>query len=129
LAKCKAETPIFHFNTRVKAFKKLFRETKLGSLRYRPYFLSPVPLLQFIVYLITEVSAKIFKNPKYLREEFDLKDGGLMAIDWVLDRDGTAYPVLDKTGCPTKPILLLIPGLSGGNNNLYTLSVLRKAQK
>jgi predicted alpha/beta-fold hydrolase len=52
-----------------------------------------------------------------------------MAIDWSVDRDGTAFPVLDNNGCPKKPILLIIPGLSGGNNNLYTLSVLRKAQK
>jgi predicted alpha/beta-fold hydrolase len=52
-----------------------------------------------------------------------------MAIDWSVDRDGTAFPVIDANGRPTKPILLIFPGLSGGNNNLYTLSVMRKAQK
>jgi len=50
-----------------------------------------------------------------------------MAIDWAVDRDGTSSPVLDDNCQPLKPILLIIPGLSGKNNNLYTLSVLCKA--
>lgn len=42
-----------------------------------------------------------------------------MAIDWSVDRDGTAFPVLNNNGCPKKTILLIIPGLSGGNNNFF----------
>jgi uncharacterized protein len=37
--------------------------------------------------------------------------------------------VFDKNGKPTKPIMILVPGLSGQNDNLYTVSVWRKATK
>lgn len=46
-----------------------------------------------------------------------------MALDWTIDIEGNALPVMDKDGKPTKPILIIVPGLSGGNDNLYTVSV------
>jgi predicted alpha/beta-fold hydrolase len=64
-----------------------------------------------------------------VREEFVLSDGGLMALDWTIDQDGNALPVFDKDGRPTKPILIVVPGLSGANDNLYTVSVWQKARK
>lgn len=70
-----------------------------------------------------------FFPPKYEREEFDLADGGVMAIDWTVEDDGTAYPQEGKDGKLTKPILLLLPGLSGGNDNLYTISLMEIAKK
>jgi len=50
-----------------------------------------------------------------------------VALDWSVERDGTGLPITGKDGKLTKPILLILPGLSGGNNNLYTVSVMRRA--
>jgi predicted alpha/beta-fold hydrolase len=82
-----------------------------------------------LVYLLSELYVRSFKSPKYIREEFKLQDGGLAALDWSVDRDGTALPITGPDGKLTKPILILLPGLSGGNDNLYTVSVMRRAQK
>ena len=123
------ERPLFFYNKKVAAFNKLFEETKLGRITYRPYFMSPSPFFQFLSYLTTELFVQTFRKPNFVREEFELQDGGLMALDWTIDDDGTAFPQLDKDGRPTKPILIVIPGLSGSNDNLYTLSVLNKGRK
>ena len=82
-----------------------------------------------MVYLASEAYVRSFKSPRYYREEFKLKDGGLVALDWSEERDGTALPITGQDGKLTKPILIILPGLSGGNNNLYTVSVMRRAQK
>ena len=54
---------------------------------------------------------------------FKLEDGSTVGIDWNVDKDGTGRPH------PTNknPILLLFPGLSGGNRNLYTIEMVRTA--
>jgi predicted alpha/beta-fold hydrolase len=64
-----------------------------------------------------------------VREEFTLKDGGLMALDWTIEHDGSALPIADDDGNLTKPILIIVPGLSGANDNWYTMSVMLRARK
>lgn len=86
------ERPVFFYNNKVTSFNKLFAETKLGKITYRPYFMSPTPFLQFFSYLTTELFVQSFRKPNFVREEFELKDGGLMALDWTIDEDGTAFP-------------------------------------
>ena len=61
-------------------------------MTYQFHFLAPTPFLQFIIYLSMETFIQVFFPPKYVREEFNLKDGGIMAIDWSVESDGTAYP-------------------------------------
>jgi predicted alpha/beta-fold hydrolase len=85
------------------------------------------PLFQFLVYLVYENFCQIFFPTKFVREEFDLEDGGIMAIDWAIEKDGTSHPVTGNDGKLTKPLLLLFAGLGGGNNNLYTLNLVYKA--
>ena len=80
-----------------------------------------------MIYLTSELYVRQFRSPKFVREEFNLKDGGLAALDWSVERDGSALPVVGADGMLTKPILILFPGLSGGNDNLYTVSVMRRA--
>ena len=123
------ERPVFFYNKKVTLFNKLLEETRLKRISYRPYVMAPNPFMQFFFYLTTELFIQTFKSPKFVREEITLKDGGLVALDWSIEKDGTAYPVRDSNGRPTKPILIVFPGLSGENNNLYTISVLRKARK
>jgi predicted alpha/beta-fold hydrolase len=60
---------------------------------------------------------------KFDRDLIKLKDGGTAGVDWNIDEDGSGRPKPNEK----KPILLLYPGLSGGNKNLYTLSLARQA--
>jgi predicted alpha/beta-fold hydrolase len=68
---------------------------------------------------------------KYDRELFKLSDGGTIALDWHIDEsDGipSAIGEEDFYHLPSKrPILCLISGLSGGNDNLYVYSMVKEA--
>ena len=68
---------------------------------------------------------------KYDRELFKLSDGGTIALDWHIDESGGipfAIGEEDSYHMPSKrPILCLISGLSGGNDNLYVYSMVKQA--
>ena len=51
------------------------------------------------------------RSEKFERELLILKDGGTAGVDWSVNDDGIGKPPPGDT----KPILLLYPGLSGGN--------------
>jgi predicted alpha/beta-fold hydrolase len=51
-----------------------------------------------------------------------------MGIEWYVRADGSGRPTLLEQK-HTNPILLLLPGLGGGSNNLYTHSLAAEAQK
>ena len=52
-----------------------------------------------------------------------MSDGGTVGIDWNMHPYGSGRPTDDDN----KPILLLYPGISGCNNNLYTLNIGKEA--
>ncbi len=62
---------------------------------------------------------KIKYPMKYDRELFKLSDGGTIALDWIRDDQNFKR---DR-----RPILCLISGLSGGNDNLYLFSTIKAA--
>jgi predicted alpha/beta-fold hydrolase len=66
---------------------------------------------------------------KYDRELFRLSDGGTIALDWHIDEaGGRPQPIGEEYGLSiksTKPILCMISGLSGGNDNLYVYSMVK----
>lgn len=64
---------------------------------------------------------RFFEKPKD-RELMTAKDGGTMGVDWYIDKDGEGRPSR-LSGSRAKPLLLLVPGLGGGSNNLYTHSL------
>ena len=65
------------------------------------------------------ISTKIKFPLKYDRELFKLSDGGTIALDWRSDEH--------KLKRDTRPILCLVSGLSGGNDNLYLYSTIKAA--
>jgi len=79
------------------------------------------PPAQFFCYVVRELISKKLFPPKYRRETFLLSDGGTMGIDW---NDG-----LSVNDDGNKPILLLFPGLSGGNDNLYLTSLMNRLSR
>ena len=53
-----------------------------------------------------------------------------MGIDWsVSPYDGTSKPVIGADGKIKKPVLILFPGLGGGADNSYTISLETQALK
>jgi predicted alpha/beta-fold hydrolase len=57
---------------------------------------------------------------------FELSDGGEVALDWFM------CPDKDKTinrETSTKPLLVLIPGLTGDHTKMYMISSIKAAHK
>lgn len=76
------------------------------------------------MFIAVELLLKLVYPIKYERELFKLEDGGTIALDWVVDHEG---------GLPRKlsarPVVCLMSGLSGGNNNLYLYCLMKEATR
>ena len=89
-------------------FKKFVEKSQITSLEYEHFFLSPTPAWQGFIYLLIEIFYENLFPTKFERELFKLKDGGTIGLDW----DGG---IPDPKVPPTKPILIIAPGLGGGS--------------
>jgi predicted alpha/beta-fold hydrolase len=95
------------------------QNTGLDQVVYRPWTFGVTPTLQSIFYLIKDNVGKKCRKLHFDRELLTLSDGGTGGIDWNMQPYGSGRPSDDEN----KPILLLYPGISGCNNNLYTLNI------
>ena len=99
-------------------------KTNIANMTYTPYMLTLNGHWQAFIYMCCESVLKLYYPIKYEREIFVLSDGGTIALDWTVDHEG---------GLPTKgssrPILCLVSGLSGGNDNLYLYSMMKAAMQ
>jgi abhydrolase domain-containing protein 1/3 len=91
-------------------------------MEYTPWILTLNGCTQCLIYVLFEIRMKLFFPIKYEREIIKLSDGGQLALDWQIDHEG-GLPLRDSA----RPILACIPGLSGGNDNGYLYSMMRKA--
>jgi predicted alpha/beta-fold hydrolase len=92
-------------------------------MTYTPYFLVLSGHIHCIFYILMEIIyKKWYFDLKFERESFKLTDGGTIALDWVVDHEGG----LPRKNSP-RPILCVISGLSGGNDNLYLYSIMKEA--
>jgi len=110
-----------YFSEKNKLFADFVTTTEISTLTYRPWIMTLAPPAQFICYLVWEQFMKKVFPPKFKRETFLLSDGGTMGIDWNID-----LPFSDKEN---KPILLLLPGMSGANSELYLTTMMNAASK
>ena len=74
------------------------------------------------MFVICEILLKLVFPIKYEREFFTLSDGGTIALDWVIDHEGGFPKKLSQ-----RPVICLMSGLSGGNDNLYLYSLMKEA--
>ena len=74
-----------------------------------------------MAYLFLDTFYLIFAPAKFERELIKLKDGGTIGLDW----DGE---LPDAKAGITQPVLIMCPGLGGGNQNLYCLALMWKAR-
>ncbi|KAK4262946.1 hypothetical protein QN277_028435 [Acacia crassicarpa] len=98
------------------------RDLFLPSLSYlsRPY--SPYPFFASNRHVET-IFASFFRSApqvKYRRQCLRTKDDGSIALDWVAGDD----PLLP----PDSPVLILLPGLTGGSEDSYVKHMLIKAR-
>ncbi|KAK7258178.1 hypothetical protein RIF29_32684 [Crotalaria pallida] len=90
------------------------------SLLSRPY--KPFPLIAWNRHLET-IFASFFRSLPHLklrRECLITPDGGAVALDWV--------SADDRTLSPDSPLLVLLPGLTGGSGDSYVRHMLVKAR-
>lgn len=102
---------------------------KFHKLTFRPFFLAFTRELQTLWYIVMEVLLQKlgFSSVRYEREVFKMKDGGQVALDWVVDKEGKGKLTGEEKG--NFPILIIIAGLSGETDNVYTLDVIEKAKQ
>jgi predicted alpha/beta-fold hydrolase len=86
-------------------------------MEFTPWLFALNQHFQSITYILYEIRMKIWFPLKYEREIFVLSDGGTLALDWAVDYEGG----LPLKGSP-RPILTVVSGLSGGNDNGYLYS-------
>lgn len=101
-------------------------KSKVRDIVYMPHFLALNGHIQAFLYCWIELLQVKLRQPlKYEREMFKLSDGGTIALDWHIDNEtGAGKPIM---GGRKQPILALVSGLSGGNDNLYLYSMIRAA--
>ncbi|XVF12876.1 hypothetical protein REPUB_Repub08aG0157700 [Reevesia pubescens] len=96
-----------------------FLQALHSTLRF-PY--NPFPLIAWNCHVET-IFAAFFRSVSHVRlrrECLRVKDGGSVALDWV-SGDHRRLP-------PDSPILILLPGLTGGSQDSYVRHMLTKAK-
>ncbi|KAK8591609.1 hypothetical protein V6N13_031648 [Hibiscus sabdariffa] len=90
------------------------------NTRHLPY--KPFPIIGWNRHLETIFAAffRTIPDVKYRRECLRTKDNGTIALDWVCG-DRSNLP-------PDSPILILLPGLTGGSQDSYVKHMLVKAK-
>lgn len=91
-------------------------------MKFTPSIFFPSGHMQTIVLpflTLKEYGRKHLWTYDYKREILELSDGGQIALDWVHPRDPTKE---DKISEKDTPILAVVPGLTGHNDDLYMVS-------
>lgn len=101
---------------------EFLNKTKIREMTYTPHWLALNGFCQCIMFVSCETWLKLFFPIKFQRELFVLSDGGTIALDWVIDHEEGFPKKLSQ-----RPIICMVSGLSGGNDNLYLYSLIREA--
>jgi predicted alpha/beta-fold hydrolase len=96
--------------------------TKLSDVKFSPSIFFPTGDLQTVLLpflTFKEYGREHLWSYEYKREIFELADGGQIAMDWAKPRDPEKAA---RMGQLRTPILAVIPGLTGHNDDLYMVS-------
>ena len=111
-----------------KMYSEFVKLTDLDKMRYTPWLFALNSHVQGALYTAMEVFLAYFTTLQFSKQIFELSDGGEIALDWLIhpnrEDEDSQDPNADIT--PNKmsqrPILVVIPGLSGDTSNMYCLS-------
>lgn len=91
----------------------LFKNTKLATMKYKPSLFTLNEHLQLIVFCLMPLFEFLFKDKiKYSRQIYELKDGGELALDWLVNSSSDSQE-------SKRDLVVCIPGLSGDSGELY----------
>ena len=102
--------------------EEFLQKSNIATMEFEPYTFGISPIAQTISFIFFEVFCQIFFPHRYERETFKIKDGGTLALDWDEGKP-------DPKDMPTKPLLIMIPGVAGDSDNLYQVSLLKHVNK
>eukprot|EP00347_Sterkiella_histriomuscorum_P010337 403376694 len=136
-AKLRQKTKLqLYFMQNSELAKKVLSKSHLNSMHFIPSFFLPSCHQQTAMNPLMGNVLK-YRNPiNFKREIFDFHDGGHTAIDWVdhipIDlrqiiceqNESKTQNMFDRT-----PIVIVLPGLSSNNNEVYVLNLLIEAKK
>ena len=87
-------------------------------MEFDPYTFGITPILQTLIAIAMEAIDQKFYPEKFNLELVTLPDGGTLGLDW----DGE---IPDPEKHPDKPLLIMIPGVAGGSENIYQVAMIK----
>ena len=94
-------------------------KTRISTIQFEPFTFGITPLMQTFVYCFYDLFNQKFYPETFEREFLTLPDGGTLGFDWEGKR-------LDPAELSDKPILLMVPGVAGDSDNLYSIALMRE---
>lgn len=85
-------------------------------MTYEPYTFALGQISHTILYVLWDLLIRSFCKHRFVRETVVLDDGGTVGLDWDQVRPNPAET-------PLKPYLLMIPGVAGASDNLYSMEL------
>ncbi len=87
-------------------------------MRYQPSLLAPNAFMQVFWFCVLSLKEQLLPKIKYDRQIFELRDGGELAIDWLV------HP--SSNDSKPRNIVVCVPGLSGDSKELYCLCLAKE---
>jgi len=126
----------FYFQPTNKLYQELLKNSKLTQMRYRPWTYAFNGHWQAFLFPAIEISHQWLTKLDFIGEVLTLSDGGTILLDWYVNPDVATPPhegALSDAQEPqyvrTKPLVVIVPGLTGCSSNLYCTSSIKEAQR
>jgi predicted alpha/beta-fold hydrolase len=104
-----------------KMYTEFVKETGMDKMRYTPWLFALNGHLQGIFYCFTEMCMAYMTKLKFTRQIFEFSDGGETALDFLIHPD-REDETPEESRKAERPLMVVIPGLSGETSNMYCLT-------
>ncbi|MDR3547454.1 MAG: hypothetical protein P4M11_04125 [Candidatus Pacebacteria bacterium] len=101
----------------------IVRRVPSFSKVYRPTFYLSAGLLQTLCYGVCRKMAKIDCGVRYDRQLVKLPDGGQVSLDWAVAKR------VEISFTESTPIVVLLPGTTGGRHDTYIAATISEATR
>jgi len=101
----------FYYSNK-EGFESLFQKTNLKQMSYKPSIYTLTTSCQTLWFGVVEALETLFPTIQYRRQVFKCRDGGQLALDWLVGH---------KSEEKIRDLVVCIPGLSGDSRELYSI--------
>jgi predicted alpha/beta-fold hydrolase len=122
ICQCSKISKLKFLHSQKSRLKRIPYFTNLHRIKFTPSIFFPSGNMQTVVlpfFTFKEYGRKHLWSYQYKREFLKLSDGGQIALDWVQPREPSKASRIDDD---ETPILAVVPGLTGHNDDLYMVS-------